>query len=61
MEKRIILDRANIDKEHICCAIADKKCKDSYELKKDWLRQEFDNGYVFLCCYFVHTHTNYTK
>ena len=45
----IILEEhtANIDKEHICCAISDKKCKDSYELKKDWLRQEFDNGYVF--------------
>ena len=24
-----------------------KKCRDSYELKKDWLRREFDNGYVF--------------
>lgn len=47
MEKIITLDKSNIDKEHICCAISDKKCKDSYELKKDWLRQEFDNGYVF--------------
>jgi len=46
MEKIITLDRSNIEKEHICCAIADKKCKDSYELKKDWLRTEFDNGYV---------------
>lgn len=47
MEKIITLDKSNIDREHICCAISDKKCKDSYELKKDWLRQEFDNGYVF--------------
>jgi len=47
MDKIITLDKSNIDKEHICCAISDKKCKDSYELKKDWLRQEFDNGYVF--------------
>ncbi|MCT4639798.1 MAG: N-acetyltransferase [Bacteroidales bacterium] len=47
MEKIISLDRSNIDNEHICCAISDKKCKDSYELKKDWLRREFDNGYVF--------------
>jgi len=47
MENTIKLDKSNIDKEHICCAISDKKCKDSYELKKDWLRQEFDNGYVF--------------
>jgi ribosomal protein S18 acetylase RimI-like enzyme len=47
MEKIISLDRSNIDKEHICCAISDKKCKDGYELKKDWLRKEFNNGYVF--------------
>jgi GNAT superfamily N-acetyltransferase len=47
MEKIITLDRSNIDKEHICCAISDKKCRDSYELKKDWLKREFDNGYVF--------------
>lgn len=47
MEKIIKLDKATIDKEHICCAISDKKCQASYELKKDWLRKEFDNGYVF--------------
>ena len=47
MERIITLDKSNIDKEHICCAISDKKCKDSYELKKEWLRKEFDNGYVF--------------
>lgn len=46
MEKIITLDKSNIDKEHICCAISDKKCKNSYELKKDWLRKEFDNGSV---------------
>ena len=43
----ITLTRDNIDKEHICCAFSDKKCKDSYELKKEWLKKEFDNGYVF--------------
>jgi len=47
MEKIITLDKGNIDKEHICCAFSDKKCQDSYALKKDWLRKEFDNGYVF--------------
>lgn len=47
MEKIITLTKLNIDKEHICCAISDKKCKESYELKKDWLKKEFDNGYVF--------------
>jgi GNAT superfamily N-acetyltransferase len=47
MEKIITIDNTNIEKEHICCAISDKKCQESYELKKDWLRQEFENGYVF--------------
>ncbi len=47
MEKIITLNKSNIDGEHICCAFSDKKCNDSYELKKDWLKKEFDNGYVF--------------
>ena len=47
METIITLDKLNIDKEHICCAISDKKCMEGYELKKDLLRKEFDNGYVF--------------
>lgn len=47
MEKIITINSSNIDKEHICCAISDKKCKDGYELKKDWLKKEFENGYVF--------------
>jgi len=47
MEKIISIDKSNIDKEHICCAFSDKKCADSYEAKKNWLRKEFDNGYVF--------------
>ena len=47
MESIITLNKQNIDNEHICCAFSDKKCKASYELKKDWLKKEFDNGYVF--------------
>ena len=47
MEKIIKLDKSNIEKEHICCAFSDKKCKESYDLKKEWLKREFDNGYVF--------------
>ncbi len=43
----IVLDHENIESEHICCAISDKKCTDSYEQKKQWLRGEFDNGYIF--------------
>ena len=29
----IRLDQGNIDDKHICCAISDKKCSESYELK----------------------------
>ncbi len=47
MENFIDLNTENIGSEHICCAISDKKCVDSYQAKKDWLRKEFNNGYVF--------------
>jgi GNAT superfamily N-acetyltransferase len=43
----IILTKDNIDEEHICCAFSDKKCAESYEAKKSWLKREFDNGYIF--------------
>lgn len=43
----ITLTKDNIDTQHICCAFSDKKCKESYELKKAWLKKEFDNGFVF--------------
>jgi len=47
MEKLIELNTKNIHSEHICCAISDKKCTESYQAKKDWLTNEFNNGYVF--------------
>ncbi len=47
MENFIELNAENIASEHICCAISDKKCADSYQAKKDWLKKEFENGYVF--------------
>jgi hypothetical protein len=47
MENLIDLNSGNISSEHICCAISDKKCADSYQAKKDWLKTEFNNGYVF--------------
>ena len=46
MSNFITLDSKSILKEHICCAISDKKCKESYEAKKDWLKEEFEKGYV---------------
>ncbi len=47
MENLIQLSPENLADSHICCAISDKKCADSYHAKKDWLKQEFANGYVF--------------
>ncbi len=47
MKKFIQLTKNNIGKEHICCAISDKKCIDSYQAKKDWLEKEFKKGCVF--------------
>jgi len=43
----IKLTDQNIEDEHICCAISDKKCSDGYEMKKGWLKREFKNGYNF--------------
>lgn len=45
--KYITINKENIDSEHICCVFSDKKCKDGYQMKKAWLKNEFDNGYVF--------------
>lgn len=41
------LTEQNIEEEHICCAISDKKCKEGYEAKKEWLKNQFADGYVF--------------
>ena len=43
----ITLTKENIENEHICCALSDKKCTEGYELKKQWLSKEFANGYIF--------------
>lgn len=43
----ITLNKENIESEHICCAFSDKKCAESYAMKKAWLKDEFDKGYVF--------------
>jgi ribosomal protein S18 acetylase RimI-like enzyme len=45
--KLLKLTDKNIEDEHICCAISDKKCSDGYQMKKNWLKSEFNNGYIF--------------
>lgn len=39
----IRVTRENIDKEHICCAMSGKQSL----VKKEWLKQRFEEGLVF--------------
>ena len=39
----IRITKDNIDKEHICCAMSGKQSV----VKKEWLRQRFEDGLVF--------------
>ena len=47
MEEIIKLNKENISNEHICCAFSDKKCASGYNAKKEWLKENFKDGYVF--------------
>lgn len=43
----IAVDAENIDREHICCAITDKKGETCVSSKKAWMKQRFEEGLVF--------------
>ncbi|MPW29435.1 GNAT family N-acetyltransferase [Agarivorans sp. B2Z047] len=43
----IQLNHDNIENEHICCGFSDKKCANSYQAKKQWMSQQFEQGFVF--------------
>lgn len=43
----ITVDSSNIDNEHICCAISDKKGENCVGSKKAWMKQRFSDGLVF--------------
>ena len=43
----ITLNKDTIESEHICCAFSDKKCSHGYNLKKEWLKDQFDHDYTF--------------
>ena len=43
----INLTLENIDNEHICCAISDKKHQDGVDYKKEWLKDRIKEGHVF--------------
>lgn len=43
----IQVDEHNIDHEHICCAISDKKGENCVGSKKAWMKDRFKDGLVF--------------
>ena len=47
MDRIVELNLENIEKEHICCAISDKKGENRVKSKKDWLKDRIEEGLVF--------------
>ena len=43
----ITLTPENLEQEHICCAIADKKHQAGVEAKKAWLTERLSQGHIF--------------
>lgn len=43
----ITLDQSNVDSEHICCAITEKKGENCVGSKKAWMKDRFEDGFVF--------------
>jgi ribosomal protein S18 acetylase RimI-like enzyme len=43
----IDVNESNIDREHICCAITDKKGESCVSSKKEWMCKRFDDGLMF--------------
>lgn len=46
-DKYKVLTLENIDNEHLCCAIADKKHQCGVDVKKAWLKERIAEGHVF--------------
>ena len=46
-ERYLDLTQENLDQEHLCCAIADKKHQQGVDSKKAWLRKQLPLGHVF--------------
>lgn len=44
----ISVDSGNIEKEHICCAISDKKGDPCTSSKKNWMKSQFEHGLTFI-------------
>ena len=44
----ITVNEQNIEKEHICCCISDKKGENCVSSKKAWMKERLEEGLVFL-------------
>lgn len=47
MNEYINLTLENLEKEHICCAIGDKKHQVGVDNKKAWIKEKLKDGFVF--------------
>lgn len=47
MNEYINITLDNIDDEHLCCAIGDKKHKQGVDNKKEWIKNRLKDGHVF--------------
>ncbi len=47
MNEYINLTLENIDDEHLCCAIKDKKHQKGVDCKKEWIKNKLEEGHVF--------------
>lgn len=47
MNEYINLTLENIENEHICCAIGDKKHQEGVNNKKEWIQNKLNDGHVF--------------
>lgn len=47
MNQYIHLTLENMDQQHLCCAISDKKHQEGVTLKKEWLKERIKEGHVF--------------
>ncbi|SHJ94571.1 YoaP-like [Clostridium cavendishii DSM 21758] len=43
----ISITENNIDKEHICCVVSEKKGESCVKAKKEWLKERFKDGLIF--------------
>ena len=53
MNEYINLTLENIDEEHICCAIGDKKHQAGVDSKKEWIKSKLKDGHIFRIVYCI--------